>query len=370
MSDGSGIEWTEATWNPVTGCTKVSQGCKHCYAERDWKRLSANPFQPVYHGRAFTDVQCHPERLQIPLLWTRARRIFVNSMSDLFHEAVPFEFIDQVFAVMSVTTRHTYQVLTKRADRMLEYFTSRGPKEDDDHLPPGFFFPDQVSGPDVWPAWTPAGKGRGGYDNCGPSWPLVNVHLGVSCEDQETADARIPYLLLCPAAVRFISAEPLLARLDLTALPFRTREPGFTQNALTGKATFPAQGVGGHADVVIETQPLMQRLGWVIVGGESGPHARPMDPAWARSLRDQCAVAGVPFFFKQWGEWLPVHIEPDTGDGTLIHPIDDSLSLPPGRRFVLKSEGGSAFAKVHKKAAGRVLDGRTHDEFPQASGNG
>jgi hypothetical protein len=169
MSDGSRIEWTEATWNPVTGCTKVSQGCKHCYAERDWKRLSANPTQPVYHGRAFTDVQCHPERLTTPLLQSRPRRIFVNSMSDLFHEHVPFEFIDQVFAVMACTCRHTYQVLTKRPARMLEYFASRCSGEDFELMG----FPAQIQPTEVWPSWVPCHGAQGGYDNCGPGWPLI-----------------------------------------------------------------------------------------------------------------------------------------------------------------------------------------------------
>lgn len=312
MSVASGIEWTESTWNPATGCTKVSQGCKHCYAERDWKRLSANPLQPAYHGRGFTDVRIHPERLQLPLYWTRGRRIFVNSMSDLFHEEIPFEFIDSVFAVMSCTQRHTYQVLTKRPQRMLEYFARLMAIDD------GFTeFPSAIDATKVWPQWTPCRNGKAGYDCCGPAWPLDNVWLGVSVEDQATAEERIGYLLQAPAIVRFISAEPVLGPIDLGAIPYDRRE---RIDALRGPEWQPGRA-----------------LDWVIAGGESGPEARPTRPEWVRSLRDQCASAGVAFFFKQWGEWAP---DPH-----------DELGM----------------VRMGKKRAGRKLDGRTHDAYPDRS---
>lgn len=181
MGDKSGIEWCDATWNPTTGCTKVSQGCKHCYAERDWPRLA---HLPEYRGRAFTNVAYHPVRLYPPLRWKKLRRIFVNSMSDLFHPDVPDAFIDQVFAVMALAQQHTFQVLTKRPERMLSYLTEHA-----------------AGGRHVWPACQEIKMPRGRHKSA-PGWPLPNVHLGVSVEDQETADERIPLLLQTPAVVR------------------------------------------------------------------------------------------------------------------------------------------------------------------------
>jgi protein gp37 len=265
MGDRSGIEWTDATWNPTSGCTKVSQGCKHCYAERVFPRAYAKS------GRAFTDVAQHPDRLGQPLRWQRPRRIFVDSMSDLFHEAIPFDYIDSVFGVMALARQHTFQVLTKRPARMLEWFNQARSRpaivecacsamlEATGILERRPFDRDE--------AMALAGQG----------WPLPNVWLGVSVEDQATADERIPLLLATPATVRFLSMEPLLGPVDV--FPYIRKTIG---------------------------DPLSSPLDWVIVGGESGPKARPMHPDWARSLRDQCAAAGVPFFFKQWGEWRPI----------------------------------------------------------------
>jgi len=308
VSDKSGIEWTDATWNPVTGCAKVSQGCKNCYAEREWPRLSANPKAVKYYGRPFTDVACHEDVLDQPLRWTRPRRIFVNSMSDLFHEDVPFEFIGLVFAVMSVTTRHTYQVLTKRPARMLEFFQ---------------WADDKYRG--WWDSPWPAGIQWKGYDNCGPAFPFENVWLGVSAEDQKTADERIPLLLQTPAAVRWVSAEPLLGEIDLA------------QSMKRGSWW--------------KTNPH-SIIDWVVVGGESGPKARPMHPDWVRSLRDQCQAARVPFHFKQWGEWAPNCLCQKPA------PCKETPRPEPGKM-------GCMF-RCGKKAAGRELDGRTWDEWPQS----
>lgn len=230
MSDKTGIGWTEATWNPVTGCSKVSQGCKNCYALRDWPRLANNP-KTIYFGRQFTDVAIHKERLQQPLRWTKPRLIFVNSMSDLFHESVPDEFIDQVFAVMALSEKHIFQVLTKRPERMCQYLNNPNRR----HLIGDFGI---------------------------LKWPLPNVWLGVSVEDQQTADQRIPILLETPAAVRWVSAEPLLEPVDL-----------------------------GDA---------VNHLDWLVIGGESGKDARPFDGEWAASLLDQCE-GKVPVFVKQMG---------------------------------------------------------------------
>ncbi|WP_200216800.1 DUF5131 family protein [Micromonospora coerulea] len=227
MADKSSIEWTEATWNPTTGCDRISRGCDHCYALTLAKRLKAmGSAKYQTDGDARTSgpgfgVVVHPNELTLPLRWREPRVVFVNSMSDLFHAKVPFDFVKQVFEVMAATPQHTYQVLTKRASRLAK-------------LAPRL----------TWPS---------------------NVWMGVSVEDASEGD-RIDHLRTVPAAVRFISAEPLLgpvAPLDLTGI---------------------------H---------------WLIAGGESGVGARPADPAWVRDLRDQCQTDGVAFFFKQWGGRTP-----------------------------------------------------------------
>lgn len=218
MGDKSKIEWTDATWNPVTGCTKVSAGCKNCYAERLFPR--------VYPGRKFSDVVLHHDRLGQPLRWKKPRRVFVNSMSDLFHPDVMYWFIDAVFDTMATAEQHVFQVLTKRPSTMLDYFRRESQER----------------------------------------YILHNVMLGISAENQRALDKRVPQLLKTPASTRFISCEPLL-------------EPV-------------------HYD--------WTGIDWVIVGGESGPKARPMDPDWARSIRDQCREAGVPFFMKQMAKKAPI----------------------------------------------------------------
>ncbi len=250
------IEWTDKTWNPVTGCTKVSAGCKHCYAERIADRL--------WGERKFTDVQCHPARLQQPLHWKKPARIFVNSMSDLFHEAVPEDFLFAVFQTMGVASWHTYQILTKRAERMTE----------------------------VLPRISARLKTEGRAP-LGPVWK--HVWLGVSVEDQETADERIPLLLQTPAAVRFLSVEPLLGPVNLSQFLLRASAQG------AGTASIAVPGGGKPCPRCFSVGQFVDpdQINWVIVGGESGPNARPMHPDWARSIRNQCVAAGVPFFFKQ-----------------------------------------------------------------------
>lgn len=235
MGDKSSIEWTDATWNPVTGCTKVSPGCKHCYAERLAARLQAMGNPRYRNGFAVT---LHPDQLTLPLRWAQPRRIFVNSMSDLFHEAIPEHFIHQTFEVMAKADWHIFQILTKRAERLARLAPS---------LP----------------------------------WPH-HVWQGVSVENARHL-WRIRYLKEVPATVRFLSLEPLLG--PIPRIP-------------------------------------LERIHWVIVGGESGPRHRPIDPSWVRDIRDQCAVARVPFFLKQWGGRTP-------------------------------------------KAGGRVLDGHLWDEMPE-----
>lgn len=216
MSSNSGIEWTEQTWNPVTGCTKVSPGCKHCYAESLAKRLQAMNAPGYQNG--FSEVTLMPDRLAQPLKRQKPTIYFVNSMSDLFQESVPFEFIDKVMAVISQTPRHTYQILTKRAERMYDYFSTR-------------MVPD-------------------------------NAWIGVSVEDKKYGKPRIDVLKQINAKTRFLSIEPLLEDLG---------------------------------------QLNLSHIQWVIVGGESGPKARPMRAEWALAIKDQCVQQDVDFFFKQWG---------------------------------------------------------------------
>ncbi len=277
------IEWTEYSWNPVTGCTPVSEGCENCYARRMANRLkgrcgypSDDPFR----------VTLHPERLNKPLSWQTPKRIFVNSMGDLFHEDVPIEFIAEVFNVMASATpecgkkhkhepecwtgpSHTFLILTKRPERMRQIIEE---------------LPNYIG--DRWPGDTALSLAME-VDG----WPLKNVWLGVSVENQQRADERIPILLQIPAAVRFVSVEPMLGPVDLERwLPIEWSEVGETWiEAFPGKHCYDT------------------RLHWVICGGETGPGARPMHPDWVRSLRDQCQASGIPFFFKSWGQWRVEH---------------------------------------------------------------
>ncbi len=288
MSDGSTIEWTDASWNPVRGCDKVSAGCKNCYAEtfaERWRGIKGHPFEQGF------DLRIVPEKLDQPLRWKKPRKIFVNSMSDLFHEDIPNEYIAAVFGVMAACPKHTFQVLTKRAARLPEFFR-------------------WLERPTVLVTqpWSPRLHCAVEADKLGikvgtvadpRAWPLPNVHLGVSAENQETADERIPYLLRTPAAVRWVSAEPLLGPIDFTRLtllePRPPHGPGVYLNALTGHVAGP--------DDVLDT-----RLSWVVVGGESGNGARPCDLAWIRSVVEQCKAAGMSAFVKQLGanlRWDP-----------------------------------------------------------------
>ncbi|ROZ88990.1 DUF5131 family protein [Gordonia sp. OPL2] len=316
MSDTTKIEWTDRTWNPVTGCTKVSAGCDHCYAETIAERFRGGPAFP----NGF-DVQLREHKLTEPLRWRKPARVFVNSMSDLFHDAVPDDYIAQVFAVMGMARRHTLQVLTKRHGRMRSLLSS-----EDFQVRVGQF---RYRLGDSEPVATDVSW----------SWPLPNVHLLVSVENQQWADIRIPALLDTPAAVRGISAEPLLGAVNL------------------------------HPDPIASDSVFwLGNLDWVIVGGESGRNARPMHPDWARSLRDQCERAGVPFLFKQWGEWAPqmptdwrrgdVAIDRDGPAHVLGQYGFDDLPIDVRRRSYL-------MRRVGTKAAGRELDGRTWDEFPE-----
>ena len=275
------IEWTDATWNPVTGCQKISPGCKNCYAEGIAERFFAKQYPANADGslRKFTDVRVHADRLGEPLHWKKPRRVFVNSMSDLFHEAVPDIFILQVLAVIAATPHHTYQVLTKRPERMQKFFAQFKNREHAAELI-GFGCEEGGDIPDEWlldedfecHVSNSVGGSLGDY---GVGWPMKNLWLGVSVESQKYADERIPLLLQTPAAIRFLSVEPLLENVR------------------------PRLYSPIHADG--EDFPPKPVIDWVICGGESGPGARPFNLAWAESLRWQCKAANVAFFMKQVG---------------------------------------------------------------------
>ena len=330
MSDHSKIEWCDATWNVVSGCTQVSSGCAHCYAktlhDRRHRAYLAGAKLPKQYAAPFSTIQLHPERLEMPLHWKKPRRIFVNSTSDLFHEDVPDYFIGLVFAIAALAPQHTFMILTKRPDRMETMLTDLG----------GEFW-----------GTIKVNLLRRGYPlpaDRNAIVPLPNVWLGVSVENQATADERIPVLLQTPAAVRFISAEPLLGLVELWDARYDNPNGGKT-GAIT---SWP----GG--------------LDWVICGGESGPGARPMHPNWALSLRDGCLAAGVPFFFKQWGEW---HFDPQHSSPRARVYMDSTGKIfecmGTNQEYQL---GRLAFDRVGKKAAGRLLDGHEWNEFPEVRG--
>lgn len=285
MSTHSKIEWTDKTWNPVRGCSLVSAGCANCYAMKQAHRFSGKdqPYEGLTeigpHGPRWTgQITLVPNALDEPLRWRKPCRVFVNSMSDLFHEAVPDDFIDRVFAVMALMSEHTFQILTKRPQRMLRYLTCHA-----------------SGGRHVWSACQAITL----PNKRATSWPLPNVWLGVSIEDQKTADERIAELLQTPAAVRFVSYEPALGPVDLTSMLEDYR-------CLCGGAIYRVQRPAHHEWHCshcgeIRSAAIRPGVDWVIVGGESGPGARPCDVAWVRSIVQQCQAAGVPVFVKQLG---------------------------------------------------------------------
>jgi protein gp37 len=341
------IQWTQGddgspgkTWNPVTGCTKVSEGCDHCYAEtfaERWRGVPGHPFEQGF------DVRLWPERLGVPLRWRKPKRVFVNSMSDLFigREQVPDAFVAAVWVTMFWTSPaarwrasgrpvHTFQILTKRPARLRSWVR-------------------RWSDPASRRVMLTEAACRGWVSDedleAGPDMPAVlpNVWLGVSAETQRWLDVRVPRLLATPAGVRFVSAEPLLGSIDLRQFLLE-----------------PAGGAGPGLD-------------WVIVGGESGPKARPMHPDWARLVRDQCEVARVPFFMKQWGTWVPYEQDAQppfwaSQHGDLIdgHHLPGDLTDHEPRRgwWWPDPDCDVIFRRVGKDAAGELLDGRPWKEFP------
>ncbi len=398
MADKSLIEWTDATWNIITGCTLVDDGCRHCYAAHlitSWPAIGNHPSRKGLARKnaagesKFTgEVRFNEQWLDQPLRWKKPRRIFVCAHGDLFHESVPDEWLDKVFAVMALAPHHTFQVLTKRPDRARAYLTTA--EDHDRHITideTGRAFRTPLAHIRVRSALcdllpgAPASALNAASDwqekHCPEGdgflrrWPLPNVWLGTSISDQASADARIPELLATPAAVRFLSAEPLLGPVDLKFVQF----DGYWINALTGDME-----LHGH---------VQRGLDWVIVGGESGPHARPMHPDWARALRDQCQVAGVPFFFKQWGEWGAGSINMSTGEPvfrafpdfqTWVNKastwVNGGTCLDAkGRRCTIgadmmraRDDGSFPVTILHrvgKARAGRLLDGAEWSQMPE-----
>lgn len=327
------IEWADESWNPLVGCSYQSPGCTNCYAvDQAWIRshhpdpriaakFAGTVAKTAKGARHWTgQINFDEAALLAPLRWKKPRRIFVNSMADLFHAGVTDEQIDRVFAIIALCPQHQFLILTKRADRMRSWVSACEWKgrcytntietalgESD-----GLF--SEAQRDRMAEAFAPIHQNGG---------PLPNVWLGVSVENQQAADERIPHLLATPAAVRWISAEPLLGPVNI-------------RHALIGQSA----------------------LDWVVTGGESGKDARPMHPDWARSLRDQCADAGVPFFFKQHGDWIAL----SGPDGFWPHDEQGACRLMnDGQRH----PGGLSMQRVGKKRAGCLLDGQIHDAMPQ-----
>ena len=282
------IEWTEVSWNPITGCTPISEGCQNCYAARMAKRLAGrygypadDPFRPTFHS----------DRLHEPYRWESPKMIFVCSMGDLFHEDIPAAVIYRILRVIKETPQHTYQLLTKRPERARTIFANV-----------------------LW---------HNGWDR------LPNLWLGVSIENQKRADERMPHLLTVNnVGVRFVSIEPMLAEVSITQYLY---------------CLYIFTAVGEFKFVPLD---------WVIVGGETGPGARPVHPDWVRKIRDECLALGIPFFFKHWGEWK--EWDPGEPEWSLRRP---AFTFPDGKTVF----------RIGRKAAGRLLDGREWNELPMCA---
>lgn len=332
MASKSKIEWTEYSWNPIAGCTKCSPGCKFCYAERmayrqyymadarcNKNRSQRNLVTAMAYGKAINkktrkwtgEIGTNRWMLNDPLHWRKPRMIFVCSMSDLFHPKVPFEFIDKVFTQIIACQRHVFQILTKRPARMLE-----------------------------WSEQYTATKNHFRH-------VTKNAWFGVSVSTQAEADEKIPILLQIPAAVKFVSIEPMLEEIEIKSFP-TVNNTGCPLNPLTGELLYGEEYIKG------------EKLDWVIVGGESGPKARPLHPDWARNIRDQCQAAGTPYFFKQHGEYL----HESQGANT-----DGSINAGGKSKKGFRWPDGAWSIRVTKKKAGRLLDGREWNEYPKENHN-
>lgn len=367
MADKSKIKWTDSTWNPITGCSVVSAACKNCYAMKlAGTRLQHHPSrvgltQDTANGPVWTgEVRFNEGWLDQPLRWKKPRKIFVCAHSDLFHESVPNEWIDQIFAVMALAPQHTFQVLTKRPGRMLAYLSQDRRREWAD------------CAVRLWGENDPDALHDAIY---GGEAVLPNVWLGVTVENQDAANERIPLLLQTPAAVRWVSMEPLLGSVSFRWMAGIFPGPHAAQNP---------SGKTNHLEA-------LRRIDWVVVGGESGPNARPMHPDWVRSLRDQCVEAGVPFFFKQWGEWHTGVVRMGTGEAVFrlfdtferwvnkastwvqggICLDKDGRELKNGADMMrARDEGKFPVTIMHRvgtKASGNILDGQLFEQYPEVA---
>jgi protein gp37 len=348
LSTSSSIEWTDATWNTLSGCTRISEGCLNCYIQRTPPfRMAGRKFDsPEIGGK--TGIILHEDRLELPLHWRNPRRVFVNSLADLFHDDVPTEHIAKVFATMARAERHTFQLLTKRPARMRSLLADGGLK--------------------LLEATSDETTAHALYD---APWPLPNVWVGTSVESQKWADIRIPQLLRTEAAVRFLSCEPLLGPIDLIG----DIHAGHDWHTDFGQPVCLTCSTEDTTVAYFEREHRIDGIDWVIVGGESGPGARPMHPDWARSLRDQCNEAEVPYFFKQHGEWAPRSgLAPEDLANlwnekrvTYVHPADGRTQSHGDWGMRDHLEGWAAVQRVGKHFAGRELDGRTWDEMPRVA---
>jgi protein gp37 len=387
MADRTTIEWVVAlaeargavpsSWNPILGCSRASDGCTNCYAAAIAHRFGSKG-KGVFAGLTDPDANGVPRfngtikvqghLLTKPLGWRKPHVVFVGDMADLFHPGVPDDYLDSVFAIMALAPRHLFLVLTKRPERMRDYLTTNDRDEaigwasqnvlddlsggDETKKPPFGCDPSVVSALIHGPS---APNARFQHRHM---WPLPNVWCGCTVEDQPRANERIPHLLATPAAKRFVSVEPMLGPVDLTDHPYHGI-PGTSYSALWCDEDPEDDVAFGGAS-----------LDWVIVGGESGPHARPMNPDWARSLRDQCKAAGTPFFFKQWGAWAPGECigSPQTKTETGAWWIDRKWSIERiTARFgqEMHTDDEPDVWRVGKLRAGRLLDGVEHNEVPE-----
>lgn len=395
MGDKTKIEWTDASWTPIRArvwqtldevsgkervgwhCERVSEGCRNCYAEGMNLRLGTglefkpgNLFRPERQGHANGEARVFldEEMLMQPLRWRRPRKIFVNSMTDTGAHFVTAEMLDRIFAVAALCPQHTFQILTKRPERMRQYLAQCGASLGrQTEIRQAIV---EVAGGRDAPGVARALTRVSGSIDSGTWQPLPNVWLGTSVEDQPAADTRLPDLLATPAYIRFVSGEPLLGLVNLRAiaLPPQIRFQGMaTMDALAAAGKFGKDG---------------KLLHWVIAGGESGRRARPVHPDWIRALRDQCADTGTAFHFKQWGEWWEAgselreddggHLQVEVGSAMaeeMFDPRSDCLIAPDGRVFrdpsaLPPDTPCRHMVRLGKKVAGRTLDGVEHDGFP------
>lgn len=347
MADKSNIQWCDATINPCVGCTPVSPACDNCYAARMAARMCRHPNPKIARlyagltdaaGKWTGKINLNPEAMEKALRWKRPRRIFVGSMTDLFHEAVPDSFLDQIFTDMALAQQHTFILLTKRPERMLHYIQGVHDEPVDTERDMALF--------DPWRAtWGELYGQR--------PWPMRNVILMTTVEDQPRADERLPIMAELGGRgwTTGVSVEPMLGPVNVA--------PYFTSCPHCGWwEIYKPRGDRAYCqDCGQEFDAPAKGLSWVIAGGESGPGARPMHPAWVRSLRDQCKRSGVPFLFKQWGEWTPTD-----ASGRVEGDCDISGGF---RAHRYNWADGSRSYRVGKHRAGRLLDGVEYNQFPE-----